>query len=137
MHAAIVRTTSTASTRPVALLTREAPVAPCRQVVTHAAGAAASIALHIDSATTAHCSDVGRSRLTVIFGTNVRRIRLAKGLSQEDLAHQVGVHRSFIGALERGERNPTLVSVERVADALGTDAADLLRDVGTRGSSSG
>jgi transcriptional regulator with XRE-family HTH domain len=71
---------------------------------------------------------VPTSRLSVIFGANVRRIRLTKGWSQEDLAHQVGVHRNFIGALERGERNPTLVSVEKVAVALGVDPADMLRD---------
>ena len=71
---------------------------------------------------------MGRSRLTIIFGQNVRRLRLAKGLSQEDLAHEVGVHRNYIGALERGERNPTLVSVERITDALEADPSDMLRD---------
>ena len=71
---------------------------------------------------------MGRSRLTVIFGRNLRRLRLEASLSQEDLAHIVGVHRNFIGALERGERNPTLVSIEKVAVALGVEAADLLRE---------
>ena len=71
---------------------------------------------------------MGRSRLTDIFGRNLRRLRTAKGLSQEGLAHLVGVHRNYVGALERGERNPTLVSVERVAEALGTDPAEMLRE---------
>ena len=71
---------------------------------------------------------MGKSRLTDIFGRNLRRLRLQAGLSQEDLAHKVGVHRNFIGALERGERNPTLVSVERVADALGAEPSEMFRE---------
>jgi len=43
----------------------------------------------------------------------------------------VGVHRNFIGSLERGERNPTLVSVERVATALGAEPFEMLRGWGS------
>ena len=71
---------------------------------------------------------MGTSRLTAIFGRNLRRLRLEADLSQEDLAHLIGVHRNYVGALERGERNPTLASVERVATALDADPADMLRE---------
>jgi transcriptional regulator with XRE-family HTH domain len=62
------------------------------------------------------------------LGRNLRAYRLAKGLSQEAFADLLGVHRTYIGGLERGERNVTLRTVERLAGRLGTDASGLLRD---------
>ena len=58
---------------------------------------------------------------------NIRRRRASVGLSQEELAARCGVHRTYIGAIERGERNVTLDTVERIAEALGTPALDLLK----------
>jgi len=49
------------------------------------------------------------------------------GLSQEALADLVGVHRTYVGGVERGERNLTLRSVERIADAIEADPLELLR----------
>jgi len=60
------------------------------------------------------------------LGQNLRDQRLAKGLSQEDFADLVGIHRTYVGGLERGERNVTLRTVERLADRLGMDALELL-----------
>lgn len=60
------------------------------------------------------------------FGENLRQYRLAHGLSQEAFADQLGYHRTYIGGLERGERNPSLGSVEHIADMLGEDPLDLL-----------
>jgi transcriptional regulator with XRE-family HTH domain len=60
-------------------------------------------------------------------GANLRRYRLERGLSQEAFAEFVGVHRTYMGGLERGERNLTLRSVERIADRLGVDPLGLLR----------
>ncbi|WP_437582927.1 helix-turn-helix domain-containing protein [Paramicrobacterium sp. CJ85] len=61
------------------------------------------------------------------FGENLRAIRLARGFSQEQFAHDVlQVHRTYAGALERGERNPSLQSVEHIAARLGVDPLDLL-----------
>jgi len=60
------------------------------------------------------------------FGSQVRKLRLAKGLSQEGLAAQAGVHRTYIGMIERGEKNATLLSMRRIASALGISVAGLL-----------
>lgn len=60
-------------------------------------------------------------------GRNLRAYREARGLSQEAFADQLGVHRTYMGGLERGERNLTLKSLERLADRLEIDPLDLLR----------
>jgi transcriptional regulator with XRE-family HTH domain len=60
------------------------------------------------------------------LGRNLRAYRLARGLSQEDFADVLRLHRTYIGALERGERNVSLKSIERMADALGIDPLALL-----------
>ena len=59
-------------------------------------------------------------------GANMRHRRAALGLSQEDFADLLGVHRTYLGAIERGERNLTLQSLERLAECLGIDVLDLL-----------
>ncbi len=59
-------------------------------------------------------------------GANLRRYRLERGLSQEDFADAVGMHRTYMGGLERGERNLTLRTVERIADSLAVDPIWLL-----------
>lgn len=60
------------------------------------------------------------------FGGRVRELRKAKGLSQEELGERADLHRNFVGMLERGERNPTLVTLFRLADGLGVPPADLI-----------
>lgn len=60
------------------------------------------------------------------LGQNLRRLRKAKGLSQEAFADTVPIHRTYMGGLERGERNVTLRTVERIASSLGVDPAELL-----------
>lgn len=50
-------------------------------------------------------------------------------MSQEAFAETVGVHRTYMGGLERGERNVTLRAVERIAEIVGFDPLDLLRDL--------
>ncbi len=69
------------------------------------------------------------------LGLNLRRLREARGLSQEALADLVGVHRTYMGGLERGERNLTLKSVERIASWLDVEPLTLL-DPHSSGSSS-
>lgn len=61
------------------------------------------------------------------LGDRVRARRRTIGLSQEDLGEASGLHRTYIGHLERGEVNPSLLNILKVAAALGIDAADLVR----------
>jgi len=63
-----------------------------------------------------------------LVGANVRRLRLAKGLSQEELAFSSELHRTYISGVERGIRNPTVLIVARIASALAEPADALLRD---------
>jgi transcriptional regulator with XRE-family HTH domain len=60
-------------------------------------------------------------------GENLRAYRQARGLSQEAFADVLGVHRTYMGGVERGERNLTLQSVERIAGKLNVKALDLLQ----------
>ena len=62
------------------------------------------------------------------LGTNLRRLREAKGLSQEAFAFEAGIHRTYVSDIERGARNPTITVVENLATALGVTASDLLRE---------
>lgn len=58
---------------------------------------------------------------------NVRRLRHTQGLSQEELADLCGIHRTYVGSVERCERNVTLSTLELLATALGVSVGDLLR----------
>jgi transcriptional regulator with XRE-family HTH domain len=60
-------------------------------------------------------------------GLNLLAYRQARDLSQEAMADVLGVHRTYMGGVERGERNLTLKSVERIAEKLGMDPLDLLK----------
>lgn len=59
-------------------------------------------------------------------GRNLKQLRQAKGLSQEELAFASDLHRTYISGVERGVRNPTVVILKRLADALGAEPAQLL-----------
>lgn len=71
-------------------------------------------------------------QLAAVFAVNVRRKRLELGLSQEVLAEIAGVHRTYIGMLERAEKNVTIYNIERLASALNVDAFELLIDSDNR-----
>jgi transcriptional regulator with XRE-family HTH domain len=66
-------------------------------------------------------------RLSKAFGQNVRELRKSKGLSIEALADDVRVAPTYVGQLERGQRNPTLAMVEKFAVVLGAEPLDLLK----------
>lgn len=59
------------------------------------------------------------------FGERVRELRLARNLSQEALAFKAGVHRTYLGGIERGERNPSLKNITALAKALNVTLAQL------------
>ena len=65
-------------------------------------------------------------RLVRVFGNNVRARRLRLDLSQEELAERAGVHRTYVGMIERFEKNVTIYNIERIANALGVKASELL-----------
>lgn len=60
------------------------------------------------------------------FGLKVKQYRIARGLSQEKLAELAGVHRTYIGMIERAEKNITLCNIEKIANALKVNIKDLL-----------
>ena len=59
------------------------------------------------------------------FGDAVRKARTASGITQEELADRAGLDRSYIGGVERGDRNPTLSVIEKIAQGLGLTLAEL------------
>lgn len=61
----------------------------------------------------------------VRFGERVKNIRMAQGLSQEKLAEKALLHRTYVGMIERGEKNITLKNIYRIAHGLGVDIRDL------------
>lgn len=64
--------------------------------------------------------------IIAVFAANLRRVRKRRGFSQEALAARSGLHRTYIGSAERGERNISLRNIERLAEALGVSPTDLL-----------
>lgn len=60
-----------------------------------------------------------------LIALNIRRLRVAKGISQDDLALSAGVERSYAGHLERGSKNPTVKTLEKISIALGCDISEL------------
>jgi transcriptional regulator with XRE-family HTH domain len=64
--------------------------------------------------------------LQTTLGRRLRERRSELGISQKEFAERLGLQRSYVGALERGERNPTLQSLEKLAAGLGVDPSDLL-----------
>ena len=63
------------------------------------------------------------------LGDNIKRLRISLGLSQEQLAEKAGLHRTYVGAVERGERNVSLDNIIAISRALGVSASTLLKDV--------
>ncbi|WP_397571585.1 helix-turn-helix domain-containing protein [Schlesneria sp. T3-172] len=59
-----------------------------------------------------------KGKVKLLFGARLRELRKIRGYSQEDFAHQVGLDRSYMGGVERGERNISLENICLIADAL-------------------
>lgn len=73
--------------------------------------------------------DGAKSPATQAFGQRVRMRRIELGLSQETLAQRAGLHRTYVGSLERGERNVALINILRLGRALGIDAGSLISGI--------
>ena len=69
-----------------------------------------------------------RPKLLVKFGEKVRTERLRQNLSQEQLADKAGLHRTYIGMIERAEKNITLLNIQKIANALHINIRDLFGD---------
>jgi transcriptional regulator with XRE-family HTH domain len=70
--------------------------------------------------------------LSDIVARNVRRIRVERGLSQEELADLVGISRNYVGMIERQENSPTVVMIERLAKALKVDPVQFFEEKKSR-----
>ncbi len=66
--------------------------------------------------------------LNKIFGKRVAELRQNLHLSQEELADRCGIHRTYIGSIERGEKSPTLNTIQKLADGLQLNIIDLFTD---------
>lgn len=69
---------------------------------------------------------ISKSDILTRFGEKVRLLRKEKNLSQEELAEKAGLHRTYIGMIERAEKNITLINIEKIADALEISTSELL-----------
>lgn len=67
------------------------------------------------------------SNILVSFGQKVKAIRKTQGISQEELAFRANLHRTYIGMIERAEKNITLMNIEKIANALEVSICELLQ----------
>lgn len=70
---------------------------------------------------------MAKKKILVAFGEKVRQLRKEKGISQEELSFRADLHRTYIGMIERAEKNITLVNIEKIAKALGVHPSELLK----------
>lgn len=66
-----------------------------------------------------------KDNILIKFGNKVRQFRIEQGISQEELAFRSNLHRTYIGMIERAERNITLINIEKIANALNININDL------------
>jgi transcriptional regulator with XRE-family HTH domain len=69
-----------------------------------------------------------KSNILEKFGDKLKQLRKVKGLSQEQLAEKANLHRTYIGMIERAEKNITLLNIEKIANALDTKISSLLNE---------
>ena len=69
------------------------------------------------------------SRVHKLFGLRIKALRTEKGITQEDLAFKIGVDRSYMGFVERGEHSPTLAKIVKITKALDVSLSDLFKSI--------
>ena len=70
---------------------------------------------------------MSKKRILIEFGDKVRELRKDMGISQEELSYKADLHRTYIGMIERAEKNITLVNIEKIAKALEIELSELLK----------
>jgi ribosome-binding protein aMBF1 (putative translation factor) len=85
--------------------------------------------VHVSYALKREYSYIMKSDILIKFGKRVREERTKNNLSQEELASKAGVHRTYIGMIERAEKNITLENIEKIANALNLKLENLFRDL--------
>jgi transcriptional regulator with XRE-family HTH domain len=68
---------------------------------------------------------MSENNINVLFGKRIRQLRMQKGLSQEELGYEAGLHRTYIGQIERAEKNITLKNIEKIAKELDVNISEL------------
>ena len=71
---------------------------------------------------------MAKKDILIAFGERVRELRKQKGLSQEDLSFKADLHRTYIGMIERAEKNITLINIEKIVNALNVDIKELFNE---------
>jgi len=72
---------------------------------------------------------VSKSKILEAFGNRVKEERLKLGISQEELAERAGLHRTYIGMIERAEKNITLLNIEKITKALNLSVKEFFKTV--------
>ena len=67
------------------------------------------------------------SDILTVFGQRIKLLRLKNNLTQEQLAQKSGLHKNYIGMIERGERNPSLKNIETIANTFGMTISNLMK----------
>jgi len=68
---------------------------------------------------------MSKKPVLIAFGEKIRKLRKEKGMSQETLSYKANLHRTYIGMIERAEKNITLTNIEKIANALDVDIKEL------------
>ena len=71
---------------------------------------------------------MSKKKILVDFGDKIRELRKEQGISQEELSYKADLHRTYIGMIERAEKNITLINIEKIAKALNVDIKELFND---------
>jgi transcriptional regulator with XRE-family HTH domain len=76
----------------------------------------------------AYTQKMAKKNILIVFGDRVRELRKQEGLSQEELSYKADLHRTYIGMIERAEKNITLINIEKIAKALNVSITEIFND---------